>query len=55
MADQQSDLSETEAKNTLDSANANLDAAQSKFVATSNNAVVQSFEAAYETALNNLD
>lgn len=55
VADQQSDLKETEAKNSLNSAKANLDAAQSKFVEASNNAVVQSFAAAYETALNNLD
>ncbi len=55
VADQQADLSETEATNNLNSAKANLGAAKSKFVSASDNAVVQSFEAAYETALNNLD
>jgi HlyD family secretion protein len=55
VADQQADLEETKAKNALDTAKANLDASKSKFVQTSNNATVQGFAAAYETALNNLD
>jgi HlyD family secretion protein len=55
VADQQADLAETEAENTLNTAEANLAASKSRFVEASNNAVVKSFEAAYETALNNLD
>ncbi|MFA5871304.1 MAG: efflux RND transporter periplasmic adaptor subunit [Parcubacteria group bacterium] len=55
VADQQADLSETQAKNTLNSAKASLEAAKSRFVEASNDAVVRSFEAAYESALNDLD
>ncbi|MCX6766378.1 MAG: efflux RND transporter periplasmic adaptor subunit [Candidatus Moranbacteria bacterium] len=55
VADQQADLAKTEAENSLDLAKANLSAAKSNFVAASNNATVKSFEAAYETALNNFD
>jgi len=55
VVDQQADLAETEAQNKLNSAKANLAAAKSNYVAASNNATVKSFEAAYETALNNLD
>ncbi len=55
VVDQQADLAETEAQNNLDSAKASLSAAKSKYIAAGNNATVKSFEAAYETALNNLD
>jgi HlyD family secretion protein len=55
VVDQQSDLVETEAQNNLNSAKANLAAVKSKYVSAGNNATVKSFEAAYETALNNLD
>jgi len=55
VVDQQADLAETEAENNLSSAKANLAAAKSKYISASNNATVKSFEAAYETALNNLD
>lgn len=54
VADQQADLSETSAHNSLDTAKANLAATESKFVLASNNANVRNFEAQYETALNNL-
>lgn len=55
VAEQTADLSETSAENSLDSAEAVLSAAESKYVAASKDATVASFEAAYETALNNLD
>ena len=55
VADQKADLAETEAQNSLDTAEANLAAARSRFVSAANNATVASFEAAYETALVNLD
>ncbi len=52
--DQQADLEETQAQNTLNTAEANLDAAKSRYVASANDATVAGFEAAYETAINNL-
>jgi HlyD family secretion protein len=55
VADQTADLSETSAENSLDAARATLSAAKSKYVAASKDATVASFEAAYETALVNLD
>lgn len=55
VVDQTADLAETEAQNTLNAAKANLDAARSRFVAAADDANVAGFEAAYETALNNLD
>lgn len=55
VVDQQADLSETLAKNNLKTAKANRSAAESAFVSAANNATVAGFEAAYETALNNLD
>jgi HlyD family secretion protein len=55
VADQAADLSETSAENSLETAKATLSASESKYVAASKDATVASFEAAYETALNNLD
>lgn len=55
VADQQADLSETLAQNTLNTAKANLSATRSDFVSAANNATVAGFQAAYETAFNNLD
>jgi RND family efflux transporter MFP subunit len=55
VADQTADLSETSAENSLETAKATLSASKSKYVAASKDATVASFEAAYETALNNLD
>lgn len=55
VADQTADLSETSAENSLETAKATLAAAKSKYVAASKDATVASFEAAYQTALNNLD
>jgi len=54
VAKKQADLNETSADNSLDTAKANLAAVQSKFVSASDNATVRSFEAQYQTALNNL-
>lgn len=55
IADQTADLSETSAQNSLDTAKATLAASKSKYVAASKDATVASFEAAYQTALVNLD
>jgi len=54
VADQTADLSETSAENKLNTAEAALDAAESRFVKAGKDANVASFEAAYETAVNNL-
>ncbi|MFA5925538.1 MAG: efflux RND transporter periplasmic adaptor subunit [Parcubacteria group bacterium] len=55
VAKKNADLSETSADNSLETAKSNLDAAKSKYVTAGNNAVVESYEAAYQTALNNMD
>ncbi|MDD3487641.1 MAG: efflux RND transporter periplasmic adaptor subunit [Candidatus Moranbacteria bacterium] len=55
VANEQADLARTQAENTLETAKANLAAAKSKYIAASNDASVAGFEAAYETALNDLD
>jgi len=54
VADQTADLAETSAENKLDTAKAALSAAESNYVKASKDATVASYEAAYETALNNL-
>jgi HlyD family secretion protein len=55
VADQTTDLSETSAQNSLETAKATLAASKSKYIAASKNATVAGFEAAYQTALVNLD
>lgn len=54
VADQTADLAETSAENKLETAEAALDAAESSYVKASKDASVAAYEAAYETALNNL-
>lgn len=54
VSDQTTDLAETSAENSLDTAKASFDAAKSKYVEAGKSAVVSSYEAAYETAVNNL-
>ncbi len=55
VADQTADLSETSAQNSLDTAEATRDAAKSKYTAASKDANVASFEAAYQSALVDMD
>jgi HlyD family secretion protein len=55
VANQTADLAETSAENSLETAKATLSAAKSKYVAASKDANVASFEAAYESALVNMD
>ena len=55
IADQTTDLSETSAQNSLETAKATLAASKSKYAVASKDATVASFEAAYQTALVNLD
>ncbi|MFA6284928.1 MAG: efflux RND transporter periplasmic adaptor subunit [Parcubacteria group bacterium] len=55
VADQTADLSETSAQNSLDTAEATRDAAKSKYIAASKDANVASFEAAYQSALVDMD
>jgi len=55
VADQTTDLAETSAENSLETAKATLAASKSKYAAASKDATVASFEAAYQTALVNLD
>lgn len=54
VADQTADLAETSAENKSDTAKAAQDAAESNYVKAGKDANVAAFEAAYETALNNL-
>ena len=55
VADQTADLAETSAENSLETAKATLAAAKSKYVAASKDANVASYEAAYESALVNMN
>jgi len=55
VAEEQAELNETSAKNSLAIAEANLKAAKSKYMEAGKNAVVANCEAAYQTALNNLE
>jgi RND family efflux transporter MFP subunit len=55
VADQTADLSETSAKNSLETAEATREAAKSKYVLAAKDANVASFEAAYQSALVNMD
>jgi len=55
VADQTADLAQTSAENSLETAEATLDAAKSKYVAAGKNANVASFEAAYQSALVDVD
>ncbi|MBM3256144.1 MAG: efflux RND transporter periplasmic adaptor subunit [Candidatus Moranbacteria bacterium] len=53
-ADENADLAEVSAKNTLEAAKAGLDTARSNFAARSRNATIESAQAGYNIALNNL-
>ncbi len=55
VADQTADLAQTSAQNSLETAKSTLDAAKSKYVAAAKNANAASFEAAYQSALVNMD
>ncbi|MDD5489837.1 MAG: efflux RND transporter periplasmic adaptor subunit [Candidatus Moranbacteria bacterium] len=55
VADQTADLAETSAQNKLNTADAALDAAESDNIKAGKDANVAAYEAAYETAVNNLD
>lgn len=55
VANQTADLAETSAKNKLNTAEASLDAAKSNYVRAGKDANVAAYEAAYETALVNLE